>query len=763
MAVAQSPTARARARGAPPGVTAGGGTRRFEDITTTPAGAVVTRAPSGELLVEEKPSPEVRAELIEARAFVREAAAAPPPVAAPAPHPQAPPPVPTPVAQPPPTMLSGMDIPGGIAEAAREMPVFGGLVREREFAAAQEEVETRTERYIAKYQPYLQKEEMLRVPPKAIPKETFVEMEREFGEIEKAEARQEVLRKELYGERVGISAPSKFVAESGERIAETLRKGEPEFRQWVTEVGGPIGGAYGELGRYSVGFVAPWTETATKVPGGLEVLAKKPEIIPSAMVIGGGMAGRGLVRQAREDPAQLAFDVSAFMLFSYGAGRVGARAYTGALRAHPRYIPFKQVATKPPFITGKPKTATEVAPYGTRPQAIKEMFIRSPKKITKVPAKEVWHAAAEPLPKDVVIGGPLGDPGLYVAPEALPFFAGLYEKPTFFWRAPKIGAKPTFVSIETKGIAIPKGIGGFGSRALKASMERYVSARPTGEAFISPRTASGVGYKPYHGVEVEAKIPLGVGLVETAKPFLTTFRGRKIIIQRRAVTGLEIAAAKPKPVKPPTMEASKVDARGRLIIEEPVGTPRILPRLPTKPPAARLPVLERPVERAPIDVRKAVPRAREVERVLERREIAPVRRTVEPVVRREVGRGARIRPPPRAREVEREVPRIRREPPRPPVREPIRHPIRVPLRVGIRAPIRAPLRARPVPRMEPRKPLQPPRSIFPLTFKGIRPKAEREFKRREYEWFERAPVPTFASLFGVREKPKKKRRKKKGK
>jgi hypothetical protein len=119
-------------------------------------------------------------------------------------------------------------------------------------------------------------------------------------------------------EDIKLSGLSRNAYKYTQKFAKTTRKGAPVLQKKISVVS-PI---TGKVIRYPIESVVRGVEMAGMVPGGLEVIAKRPGVIPAAATVGAYQATVGTAKAARADPKQFVSDVATLGLLMKGAGKV---------------------------------------------------------------------------------------------------------------------------------------------------------------------------------------------------------------------------------------------------------------------------------------------------------------------------------------------------------------------------------------------------------------------------------------------------------
>lgn len=140
------------------------------------------------------------------------------------------------------------------------------------------------------------------------------------GQAARADAMQKVKEQEYIAAQQGyeatqgiqLSPVSQKAYDVTQSASEKLRTRGTELKQSGSYVGG--------YGLTSVGNVV---EMAGMIPGGVETIAKRPDVIKPALVTGAISVPVSTATQIKEDPAQLVSDLAVFSALGYSAGKVG--------------------------------------------------------------------------------------------------------------------------------------------------------------------------------------------------------------------------------------------------------------------------------------------------------------------------------------------------------------------------------------------------------------------------------------------------------
>jgi hypothetical protein len=119
-------------------------------------------------------------------------------------------------------------------------------------------------------------------------------------------------------EDIKLSGLSTKAYQATQRFARTTRKGAPVLQQKISVVSPTTG----KIIRYPIESVVRGVEMAGMVPGGLEVMARRPGVIPAAVTVGAYQATVGTAKAAKADPKQFVSDVATLGLLMKGAGKV---------------------------------------------------------------------------------------------------------------------------------------------------------------------------------------------------------------------------------------------------------------------------------------------------------------------------------------------------------------------------------------------------------------------------------------------------------
>lgn len=126
---------------------------------------------------------------------------------------------------------------------------------------------------------------------------------------------------------VQISNLSMSAYRATQRFAATTRKGSPILQQKISVVSPTTA----RVIKYPVESVVRGVEMAGMLPGGVEVIAKRPEVIPAALTVGAIQAGPGLAAEARANPKQFVSDITTLSLL-FGGPRALKAARTKPLK-----------------------------------------------------------------------------------------------------------------------------------------------------------------------------------------------------------------------------------------------------------------------------------------------------------------------------------------------------------------------------------------------------------------------------------------------
>ena len=320
----------------------------------------------------------------------------------------------------------------------------------------------------------------------------------------------------------------------------TYAKAEKFRKRWEEEVvPGEIRAPYAplqyfaEFGRGIIRAPGQLVSFAGMIPPAFEYGVRKPAEFKEAFVPGAVVLGAGMVKEAKERPAEFTGEMIGMGLITGGIGRGIRIAKPYVSRISPRYIAPKKITPTPIIREKMPSTAR--MPLKTPAEIMKLRMEEPTFKLTGEPG-EVWHAA--PIRwKPTILGEIAARPGaapvkgIYVGPEAYPKFAGIsaiIEAPR---RIPVRPTRPTLYSIMAGKVKIPKEVKVtkteittakklLGRRAPTeeavirfARYKKYVEEiAPKEAAYISPEVTAKI---PWRGVlEVEAVIPVGARMVE---------------------------------------------------------------------------------------------------------------------------------------------------------------------------------------------------------------------------------------------------------
>jgi len=177
------------------------------------------------------------------------------------------------------------------------------------------------------------------------------------GQAARADAMQKVKEQEYIAAQQGyeatqgiqLSPVSQKAYDVTQSASEKLRTRGTELKQSGSYVGG--------YGLTSVGNVV---EMAGMIPGGVETIAKRPDVIKPALVTGAISVPVSTATQIKEDPAQLVSDLAVFSALGYGAGEVGGFVKAKTPKIVPRYEKLSLVEMK----SGGAAPTFEPLPYG---------------------------------------------------------------------------------------------------------------------------------------------------------------------------------------------------------------------------------------------------------------------------------------------------------------------------------------------------------------------------------------------------------------
>jgi len=113
---------------------------------------------------------------------------------------------------------------------------------------------------------------------------------------------------------VQISGLSQKAFQATQQFAKTVRKGAPILQEKIAVVSPTTGAVL----RYPIESVVRGAEMAGMVPGGIEVMARRPEVIVPALVVGAREVFVGMPEAARADPKQFISDVATLGLLFKG-------------------------------------------------------------------------------------------------------------------------------------------------------------------------------------------------------------------------------------------------------------------------------------------------------------------------------------------------------------------------------------------------------------------------------------------------------------
>lgn len=202
---------------------------------------------------------------------------------------------------------------------------------------------------------------------------------------------------------VTISAPSLAFYSGASGIAEQIRRGIPEASARISAVpvvGAPI--AYGT--RFTSESTARLIETGGMVPGGVEVLAQRPTIFPTAVQYGVGETIRSTGEELQTEPIQVFSDIAVSGLLFKGLGklpRLRVPYKIGSVFGETRAIrEYRTMMREPP----KPfLKAVDIASYNrmvaeniksvSRPSTFGKMFGMA----RRPPTLEVWKVSTPEL------------------------------------------------------------------------------------------------------------------------------------------------------------------------------------------------------------------------------------------------------------------------------------------------------------------------------------------------------------------------------
>jgi len=155
------------------------------------------------------------------------------------------------------------------------------------------------------------------------------------------------------GKDFQLSWPTQLIYQKSQTASEKLQTRGQELKDTGYYAGG--------YGLTSVGNIV---EMGGMIPGGIETMARRPEVIKPAIVAGAAGLPRGIATQAKTDPIQLLSDVAVTAGMFKGAGDVatGLKArtpYVTTKSAPSEFLIKGKVADSAPITTPGPKPVTQ--------------------------------------------------------------------------------------------------------------------------------------------------------------------------------------------------------------------------------------------------------------------------------------------------------------------------------------------------------------------------------------------------------------------
>jgi len=425
---------------------------------------------------------------------------------------------------------------------------------------------THTDTTISKWGPYIRGQSFIGS------KEQFTHYQSEFNTAQrKDKARYNAYKKDWgtaqQADKMAYGAyQSKFKEYEAERTKLTKLKAEKQkelkefvtypiyretakFGEWWEEKIVPKGlrpgipTAIKPLAKFGVGIIRSPGQVVSffgMVPSAAEYAVRDADEFAVSLVPGAVMAGKGMVKHAKEEPFVFVGEMAGMLALTYGVGKV-VRGVKGKVVEEAKFygkteIPVEQIV-KPEVIRGVTRFPVSKAPPRKLITAFEQTEYTQLAKIAadEVQATKAWHAAPKEFGKagEVAIGES-ELPGLYTAPSLSPWFLRVSAKPKYKLLGLGLdkALKPSALLIKMKGIErLPKGIR---EKGFKGAREFMFEEAELGKGYITPKYERGWRVTPR---EEEAVIPPETPLTRTEFTKFLKWERKKIPIHEYAVEG----------------------------------------------------------------------------------------------------------------------------------------------------------------------------------------------------------------------------------
>lgn len=325
-------------------------------------------------------------------------------------------------------------------------------------------------------------------------------------------------------ENVEMSDFSLTIAEKGKAIASDLRSFGNSGANLI-----PLEYSLGDkpyIFPKVTNTVGDIVESASMIPGGVDVIRKNPRIIPAAATAGVIGTAKGMGEQLANDPAQFAVDNAVTYGLFAGLGKGAGSLKNTVKYARKEPVPIETlsrpevVSGEVTFPTAKPKTPIPEV-IGT----FKKTGERYPGNIN--PAKEYGiHATGSNLPKKgATLPGTSETPGLYVGPDASLHFTRIMgeSKPkTQLFGSDAKAPDPSINFFEMQNIKrLPANL----RNDLPAANEYMRTTAEKGVGYTTVKMEQGLKYGPR---ERELVIPENTDFVLKESGYFTTVNNKKM-------------------------------------------------------------------------------------------------------------------------------------------------------------------------------------------------------------------------------------------